>query len=613
MRTSKINFYRPILLSLQPIGLATVLLFLTLAGCKQSQPDAESQTGSNALPVSAAEYQPVPEGTDWPQFRGPGTTSTAFTTGLPTSFDESHVVWKSELVGRGASTPIIVGDKVFLTSYTGYGQSAENPGKLSDLRHHLFCFDRVDGTLLWQRDIQGSMANEEQLNPNVLGHGFASSTPITDGESVFAFFGTSGVFAYDVDGKFLWQTDVGWRHKNFGSCASLVLHKDLLIVNASAESHAAYALNKSTGAGVWKIDDVIQSWSTPVVAAAADGNLELILSQQDIIRGFNPDTGEELWTCEGILDYVVPTPVVVEGVAYCNGGKENRAFAVRLGGRGDVTKSHKLWEAELGANVGSPVVHQGHVFLMKDQGVFQVIDAQTGEVVTRERVKKTGTIFASPLLSGDKIYFPLVEGVLVVNADPKYSKVSLNKFASEKGDFKASLSVSGNQLFTRNDKFLYCIGPSKTKTRQVKLDLSKSDPSKLVAAKVKYDYDEKARKIRVYNNCFGPDSTALETFILFPYKSVITEEQKEKSRELIKAGFQPFVEAQAEQSELYWKHMKHEISDTEVAEALAELDKKVMGLQRDLRTPIKKMFSKEQMEKHMAEHRAWVEKNKKKK
>lgn len=202
MAKSKNNNFASILL---PTGLGFILFALAFAGCKQSPPVSEapanSKTQSQSPDLASDSGEPAAPGTDWTQFRGPGATSTAFTTGFPTSFDQGNVVWKSELIGRGASTPIIVGDKVFLTSYTGYGESAENPGSLSKLRHHLFCFNRTDGTLIWQRDIQGSLANEEKLNPNLLGHGFASSTPVTDGKSIFAFFGTSGVFAYDVEGN----------------------------------------------------------------------------------------------------------------------------------------------------------------------------------------------------------------------------------------------------------------------------------------------------------------------------------------------------------------------------------------------------------------------------
>ena len=599
---------------LPTIGMG-ILVLSSLVGCGESHQVSVADGGqSQTQAITNAGYatSETVAGTDWKQFRGPDSTSVAFSSGFPTEWDEKNIVWKSELIGRGCSSPIIVGDKVFVTSYSGYGESAEKPGKLSDLQHHLFCFDRSKGSLVWQRNVQGSMANADRLNPNVLLHGFASSTPITDGESVFAFFGTSGVFAFDVDGNFLWQTDVGWRTDNFGSSASLVLHKNLLIVNASIESRAVYALDKTSGAGIWKIDDVIRSWATPVLATAPDGGLELVVFQENVIRGFDPDSGKELWTCEGILDYVVPTPVVVDGVAYCNGGKEHRTFAVRLGGRGEVTKSHKLWEAKLGAYVISPVVHQGQVFVMRETGVCQVFDAETGEVVSRDRVKNSGKVFASPLLAGDKIYFPLPAGVLVVDASSKYKKISMNKFTSEDCDLMASLSVSGDRLLTRDDKFLYCIGPNKVKTRHNKLDSSEAPESELIAAKAKYDYDEKLKKIRIYNRCLDYESTGLEDFILAPYRSVITPQQTEKTREMVRDGFAPFVEAFAEQKEVYWKHIKQEFSDEEVAKSLAKIEKTVMGLQRDLRGPVKKMFTSEQMERHVAEHRAWLEKTQKK-
>ena len=156
----------------------------------------------------------------------------------------------------------------------------------------------------------------------------------------------------------------------------------------------------------------------------------------------------------------------------------------------------------------------------------------------------------------------------------------------------------------------YCIGPNKVETSEVKFDPQKSDESKLVVAKPKYDYDEKIGKIRVYNNCFGPDSSALERFIMVPYESVITPEQREDSLKLIRDSFGKFIEAEAEQKEIYWKHIKQELTDEEANEAMAKFEQKVMLLQRDLRMPIKKSFSKEQMDKHMEEHRAWLEKTK---
>jgi len=591
-------------------------MIVVSTGCYQSkeepnQPVAKGglidEGGSSSVgPAKVAEAAP----TDWMQFRGAGNLSKSESTGLPSEFGESNVVWKAQLIGRGCSTPIIVGDRVFLTSYSGYGESAEKPGNLELFRLHLYCYDRETGEQVWRQDIKGNPAENPRLNPNLLGHGFASSTPISDGENVYVFFGISGVFAFDVDGEFLWQQDVGWRNYNFGSSTSLALHENLVIVNASIESQTVYALNKSTGVGVWKIDDVFDSWATPVLGQASDGTTELVIPQKNIVRGFDPDSGEELWTCEAIPDYIVPTPVIVDGVAYCNGGRESQTVAIRLGGRGDVTKSHKLWQARVGTNVTSSVYHDGHVYQIRQNGIFQALDAKTGQTANRGRVKGAITVFGSPLLAGDKLYFPLADSVAVIAANPKNELISLSRFSGNDGEFRASLAVSGDRTFTRNDKFLYCIGPRKvSKTKIIKQ--SKSGEVSL-ASKPKFDFDPVTKRIRIYNRCVGTDISDLEMFILNPYKSVITEDQTTKSKVLITEWFPKFGEIRRERSDVVWRHMKQETNDAEFVKQMTAIEAKAMALQRELRTPIKKMFSKEQMDQHIAEAKAWQEKNKKK-
>ena len=549
---------------------------------------------------------------DWLQFRGPdglGTTDAK----LPSEFDPTFLRWNSELIGRGASTPIIVGDNVFLTSYSGYGESLEKPGKISELQYHVYCFDRKTGALNWIRNIKGNPAETTRLNPNLIGHGFASSTMVSDGERVYAFFGIGGVFAFDIEGEFLWQQGVGWQFHNFGSSAALTLFEDILIVNASIESETVYGFDKKSGAGVWKIDDVIESWTTPVVGTSSDGKTELVIAQKDIVRGFDPTNGKEIWTCEGILDYIVPTPVVVDGIAYCNGGKQNRTLAIRLGGRGDVTRTHKMWEAEIGANVTSSAVSGENIFQITDPGILQVLDRKTGEVLKRERIKNAGTKFyASPTLSNGKIFFPLTHGIAVVDASPEIDLVSLNKITDADTEFRASIAVSGNDMFTRNDKFLYCIAPRKSESKLVKLNAKKSEASEQIVSAAKYDFDLKTGRIRPYNRALVKTPHMLRQFFLNPYKSVITEKQTALSLELIRAEFPKFEAKRTERHELIWKHTKKELSDEEFNEQIAALDKEVMAAQIAIRTKIKAMFTKEQMDKHMEEHRAWLEKNKKK-
>ncbi len=561
----------------------------------------------DSVPASVSSPQTAP--TDWLQFRGAGNLSTTSSQGLPSEFNENHVTWKAELLGRGCSTPIIVGNRVLLTSYSGYGESAAKPGALDLFLLHLYCYDRETGELFWRKDIKGNPAENPRLNPNLLGHGFASSTPVSDGKNVYAFFGVSGVFAFDLDGNFLWQQDVGWRNFNFGSSSSLAIHQDTLIVNASIESQTVYGLDKKTGKGIWKIDDVLESWATPTLGLNDQGDSELVIPQKDIIRGFDPKTGKELWTCEAIPDYIVPTPVIVNGVAYCNGGKESRSLAIRLGGRGDVTKSHKLWQARIGTNVTSSIYHNEHLYQIYENGVFQVLDSKTGQTVNRGRVKGATKVFGSPLLAGEKLYIPLLYSVAVVAAKPEYELISMNNIAEDEGEFRASIAVSGDRMFTRNDKFLYSVSPEKVaETKIIKQPLPTNAS---LASKAKFDFDQSTKRIRIYNRCVGTDKTDLEMFILTPYKSVITEDQTTKSKALITEWFPRFAEIRRERSDVVWRYLTHETDDAVYQKEMAAIETKVMALQRDLRAPVKKMFSKEQMDQHIAESNAWLEKNKK--
>ena len=367
---------------------------VVLIGCQTepspepaSTPGSETDAGASA-DASGASAELTK---DWRGFRGPAGMATSAAAQPPIKWGEDdRIIWKTKLPGRGASSPIVFGNKVVVTAFTGYGMSAEVPGKVSDLRHHVICLDRNNGKPLWSRKIKGSYANRK-LNVNLLGHGFASSTPVTDGNHVYAFFGVSGVHAFESNGDFMWQADVGELTDNFGSSASLTLFEHLLIINASIESKTVFALNKNTGRAVWKIDGIDRSWTTPVVGYAPDGSPELIINEKDLVHGFDPLTGEELWNCEGIHDYVIAAPVIVDGICYVNGGREKRTLAIKLGGRGDVTKSHKLWQVPMGANVSSCIYDEGKLYVVSDNGIMHCLDAATGKLVkkTPPQNKKT--------------------------------------------------------------------------------------------------------------------------------------------------------------------------------------------------------------------------------
>ena len=284
-------------------------------------------------------------GADWTRFRGPGASGISEDTGLPTTWSATeNVVWKTPLPGYGASSPITLGERIFLTCYSGYGFDRDEPGEQQALKHHVLCLDRREGKILWDETSDAALPDTE-YGGFVAQHGYASSTPATDGEALYCFFGRSGVFAYTLDGELKWRADAGSGTHGWGSATSVVLYDDLAIVNASVESQAVVAYDKATGEEKWRAEDVPMSWSTPLVVTLADGSHELVVNMKDRIRAYDPKTGELLWHCRGVQDYVVPGVVAVGDVVYVTGGRSAaRVFAVRCGGRGDVTDTHILWE-----------------------------------------------------------------------------------------------------------------------------------------------------------------------------------------------------------------------------------------------------------------------------
>ena len=418
-------------------------LIISLAGCVAS---SEAQTLAS---------------TDWPQFRGSGALGVSNTAGVPITWgDDSNIVWKTALPGPGASSPITLGNRVFLTCFTGYSESSGNPGQMSALKRHLLCFNVTDGKIVWNTAIPADLPEQERIRED---HGYASSTPVTDGERVYAFFGKSGVFAFDLNGKQLWKSDVGSKLNGWGSATSPVIYKDLLLVNASVESESLVALDKKTGKEVWKATGVKESWHAPVIVTPPGGKPEVVVAVITKVLGFDAATGKPLWNCKtGINWYMCPTPVVQDGVVYAVGGRTpNWGLAVRAGGSGDVTDSHVLWKVNKGTNVPSPILHGGHLYFVHENlGVAYCLNAKTGEMVYEERLSPSpGQIYASPVLAGGNIYYTGRGGrTVIVAAEPKLKVVGEATLENGRGVFNATAAVAGKRLLMRSNKYLYCIG-----------------------------------------------------------------------------------------------------------------------------------------------------------
>lgn len=396
---------------------------------------------------------------DWPQFRGPdGQGISLETKAPPTKWSSSeNIAWKAALPGPGASSPMVAKGRVFVTCYTGYGIEP-NSGEQHDLRRHLLCFDRKSGQIVWSKQFEPKLPEHKYQGEGSY-HGYSASTPVTDGQRLYVFFGKSGVYCFDLDGSEIWHVSVGEGTHGWGSGTSPVLFGNLLIINASVESGSLVALDKLTGQEVWRAGGIRSSWNTPLLVPI-DKPKELVVSIEGRLLGFDPTSGGALWNADGIHRYVCPSVVAHDDVVYAIGGGHT-SLAVRIGGRGDVTQSQTLWRKEKGSNVSSPVYHDGHLYWAHDSGGFICCqNAADGETVYQERVEpRPDRFWSSGVLAGGNLYFVSQhKGTYVVAAKPTFELVAHNIFADDDSRTNASPAISDGQLFLRTDRNLYCIG-----------------------------------------------------------------------------------------------------------------------------------------------------------
>jgi outer membrane protein assembly factor BamB len=366
-----------------------------------------------------------------------------------------NVVWKTALPGAGASSPIVLGDKIFVTAYSGYG-TGDDKGTSEDLMRHVLCLDAAGGKILWQKSVKAELP-EAGYGSFVLEHGYASGTPATDGKAIYVFFGRSGAYAFSLAGEQLWHADVGTKTHNWGSGTSPLLAGDLVVINASVESGSLVALDKASGKEAWRVRGIVQSWSTPALLTPADGKPELVVSLQGKVLGLDPVTGQQLWTCAGVPDYVCPAVLTHGDVAYVTGARKAVIMAIRGGGRGDVTKSHKLWEVPGGSKVPTPLWDDGNLYWVADTGIAWCVSAKTGELVYQKRLG-LGKVYASLLLADGKLYaVSRTKGAVVYAAGPAFKELAHNDLG-DASLFNASPVPCQGRFLLRSDRFLYCIG-----------------------------------------------------------------------------------------------------------------------------------------------------------
>lgn len=426
---------------------------------------------------------------DWLRFRGPnGSGVCPDEASLPTEFGpDKNMAWQIDLPGRGSSCPIVVGDRVFVTCWSGYGMSRENPGDQDDLKRHLLCIDRHKGEVLWDAVVDPYLP-EDNYGGMFAEHGYASHTPVSDGERVYCFFGKTGAVAFDRDGAQLWLASLGTESdpRDWGSAASPILYGNLLICTAAAESEAMVALNKETGEEVWRQEagGFSGTWGTPVLMKVDNERTDLAIGVPNEIWGMNPQTGKLRWHARGPENNSFCASLVPgDGVVYALDSRGGGGTAVKVGGDGDVTESHVLWRTQENNRIVTPVLVDGRLYFFH-RGLAICLDAETGESVFKARMTGASAPsaeaaggddgggrrgrgrggfrnadYASPIYADGKIYFPSRRGDIYVFAPGgEFQQLAVNRVSDDADeDFSSTPAASDGQLFIRSSKRLYCV------------------------------------------------------------------------------------------------------------------------------------------------------------
>ncbi len=410
---------------------------------------------------------------NWPRFRGPNGSGISSETGVALEWSaEKNMKWSTDLPGMGSSSPIVWGDRVFVTTYSGYGvPDASN--SIKDLKRNLVALDKNSGEIIWAKELPGVGDSEDPYFGFLNEHGYASNTPVTDGESIFCFFGKGGVVAFDWEGNQLWEKPVGtlYSSKRWGSASSPILVDDLVIVKAGDEARAVFAFDKKTGEEKWKAEGSVleQTYGTPVLHKVSDDRTDIIVAGTGEVWGMNPETGALRWFSEmGLTGNISASPVVDGDQLVLFGGfPRTMGIGLKLGLKGDVSKEAKLWENnKVKAYMTSPIFHKGKLYFIRDEGIACCADPVKGELIYEERLPDaSGTrgkgkpFYASPILvDGHILAVSRTAGTYVIEAKPEYNLVRKNVIEGDETRFQGTPAVSDGLIFLRSEKTLYCIG-----------------------------------------------------------------------------------------------------------------------------------------------------------
>ena len=406
----------------------------------------------------------------WPAWRGPNRTGSAPAGNPPIEWsEEKNVRWKKTVPGLGLSSPIVWGERLFLTTAVSTGERVEDQpspvrgdGVVPDevLSYEVHALNRKDGSTVWERSVL-TEAPHEGHHPDGT---WASGSPVTDGEVLIAFFGSRGLYAFDLDGKELWNRDFGDMRTRlgFGEGSSPALDGDRVFVIWDHEDDSfIVALDKNSGKEIWRRDrDEITAWTTPLVVEHG-GRTQVITSATQRVRSYDAETGEPIWEATGMTLNAIPSPVYADGVVYLTSGfRGSKLLAVRLdGASGDITGTDQVvWSVDRDTPyVPSPLLHDGVIYFTKvNRGILSAYDAVTGEpLYANQRLGAVRNIYASPVAVGDRVYFASRDGeFLVAKAGPVFEVLAESELDDR---FDASPAIVGDEIYLRGRRNLYCI------------------------------------------------------------------------------------------------------------------------------------------------------------
>jgi len=407
----------------------------------------------------------------WPQWRGPYATGVSQSADPPTEWSETkNIRWKIEIPGRGSGSPVIWGDRVFLLTAVpvgvdGAAQHAPRGGlrQRGVHRHIVMAINRRDGSIAWQKTVREEEPHEASHTDNGT---WASSSAVTDGKHLFAYFESRGLYAFDLDGKLLWEKDFGDKlmRNQFGEGSTPALHGDRLVVvwdHIGGQSFVA-ALNKNTGEEIWRKNrDEIDTWATPLVLEQG-GRAQAIVPGMNRLRSYDLENGNIVWESDGLTMNPIPSPVFSDGIMIAMSGfRGNDLKAIRLeDARGNLDGTNSIvWSLDRDTPyVPSPLLYEGILYFLKsNNGILTAVDHKTGKPhYALQRLDSVPNMFASPVGAKGRVYFPGREGAtLVIRSGPKFEVLATNKLDD---GFDASPALVDKEIYLRGYQYLYSIG-----------------------------------------------------------------------------------------------------------------------------------------------------------